>query len=413
MPSTKISALTSGATPQAGDLHVLARGTTNRKLTTAELFSEELPDLAALQTKIDDAELIAGRWYSVNDSNVDGDLLFLATGSNTISSHGYIKSGSWTYAATFNVTNLGSAAVLLHDVEGQIIQRSTCTDWPLNNGSFTHNYVVGSVYESAKIITRSTIHTSNFYDPLLTLTSCTAHGAYFNTGNVNTNDFTFYNCTFNSCEMVNQGGASVSNSHFQNVRVIFQNNPTVNNLTIIGKTEAEDTLTYLIDGSIQSQVENLWAGTVIGDPINGSSTVSMIVNYSNDDTSNLGTYEIGLEGLNVGAQLVVGVFKFPPMTIPQYVGSTVMLTYIQGANGTYATLNHPIRLVKLADPDFSTILCGFTTLANSWDQPCWYHGKTAKVGELSYAGSFVEIFQQINTDGFPSLFVKYGAHYDY
>lgn len=465
MPSKKISQLTAATTPLGNDLHVLARGTTNRKITTENLFSEPISFTAfgALQSA---SSLIAGRWYRVTACGYDlnQEVLVLATAPNQYSPR-IVWLTTGTDPVECDATALNADFIRYYDSQGNDYGRywqamasvppiGIGTNWQHNTvedmstciflGSFT-GLVIGNYFNSSAIEFSSyqilysrftnyndsnrstnsllTIENCNFIDVTLTDSSkdCTILFKNCNFKNVSVNlngnnatinlvNLTLENCLLNILNQVDFKYSSASNTSLD-----INTSAIVENLHITG--ESIVSTNYQIDGTYQPQVLNNWAGTVVAIGAsdqgaahrNGFSTVRMLI-PSNDSGTNIpGTYDTASETITLPDNSPVGVFL-----LANFDDGTVYAPSIISAAFRY--LQHTIEIGTLAT--FTTGKIEFdltnTRAATPANKILHYHGVTAKVGELKSPLDFVRLAARQNPASFNDYFwtLEYGVHFD-
>lgn len=466
MPSSKISALTAATAPLTTDLHVLARGTTNRKITTANLFSEAISFTAfsALQSA---SNLIAGRWYRVTFCGYDLSqevlvlatapdqwsprIIWLTTGSDPVECdtnalnadfNRYYDSQGNDYGRYFQamagLPPIGSGSTWQHNM---VEDMSTCAF----SGNFSNGYSVGSYYNSSTInfetcsvyYSRLTNYTDNFRTSSSTMTidncnfldvslndsskNCTILFENCNFKNVQISldgdnvlielvNLTLENCVLNIVEQVQFKYSSARNTSLD-----INTNAIVENLHITGESIASTY--YEIDGTYQGQVLNNWAGTVVAigatdagaSHRNGFSTVRMVIPSNNSGNNIPGTYDTGTETITLPDHSPVGVFLLANFDDAATYSPSII-------SAAFRYLQHKIEIGTVAT--FTTGKIDFdlsnTRAATPPNKILHYHGVTAKVGELKSPLDFVRLAARQNPDSLSDYIwtLEYGVHFD-
>ena len=411
MPSAKISALTAATAPLGTDLHVLARGSSNRKLTTDLLFQETMT-LAAFQAAAAGSTLIAGRWYRVTGTAA-GTAYLLATSTSAYSPEGYLDySGSFGLVVFGN--GLSNTPTLYVDEFGQSIYCLGATGpnpWQTNSPYFVGNSVysvtVNPLSYSAGILSalNSTIKGAVLAHPGLSLFNCELVAANI------VNDGGGTALLINTTKLVNASinddgqGGSIANCNFYNCNVNLVGGPNINGLTIYGGAGAS----YTIDAAVEPYVQNSWAGVVHYGEAFGSSTVRAIMGWS-AGTTQQSTADADGAAVYFAENSPIGIYELADFdgTGSYNPGDAFGLNVFNG------TLLHPVKL-QVNQMSLGTEV-DLVTVTNqsgaaSTDLVA-YHGITPKVHQLFVAPNYVEIMQKPNNDGSTCYFLKYGAHYD-
>lgn len=444
MPSTKISALTSATAPGVNDLHVLAIGSTNKKITTGVLFHETLTRSAFL-TKVSGSSLIAGRWYRVTGCGVTNNLtaLVLATQANKYAREMYLDHATYG-AVPASWVDLTQFPNVLREADGNEYRNYYDIDgtFPaLNTGNYFHNCVFDartgltlSGVDSCEIAAtffqgifnlQDTVGVNNVFfqstvdnseGGTLNLTNC-----HFNTSTFSKSeaDVSITNVELDNATLIIQGTDNVyiSNCRFSNCIVYIKNGAVVDSLTINGKptTSLSMTTTYEIDGAQQSWVLDNWAGIVEADyrgenPLattGGRSTVRAILRESPT---------AGEPGWDRNAGRIT---LFPSASV---VGQYYLDTPSNGNNTwtfdeVLSSADHTQHAIEIRWRGYSgnTVKFNFYDYTNGPNplQIFKYHGVTNKVGELKQVVDYVRLYSNYNTpNGDPCWQLVWGAHHD-
>lgn len=442
MPSAKISALTAATTPLATDLHVLARSTTNRKITTAALFFETLTYTQFID-KVVNGELIAGRWYEVTEAGYDLQqvIAVLATASNNWSPR-VIWLSSPNDPVECDAENLNQDFSRYYDSKGNDYERyhqiggtmppigagsswshnridnaSNCSfqdpiGAPINFCTFDGgNYQMTMLTATSCEFIGSTIY--NQYGYGLTMNRCRLKNSYIDNQIDGPNSTTIINTELHNCTLTIIGTLDIqlNNSRFENCTVSILNGAVVDGLTIIGKGDGQTY--YTIDGNLQGQVYANWAGTVIAEETisnphrSGLSTVRM--DLIRDNTGNPGTYDSVSKEVFLPENSVVGVYVFKDLE----TDTNYQVDYLyQGSQYYY----HPITFNVCCSIGIGTLAFNMENqqvAATVDDKMIYYHGKTNKVGQLRRPCDYVTFQKLENTEtGSFCWYLMYGAHYD-
>jgi hypothetical protein len=434
MASKKISELTNATTPTRTDLHVLARGTTNRNITTADLFQESMT-LTEFETKRVANGLIAGRWYRVTEcgSGSDRAVRVLAIENNQYSRQVVLENLTTgpTWCDWFDLT---VNPAMVTDANGNRYERyydggvfpplNVLPGWSGNfvdgsegNITFTGadncyvnacEFLWGSYNVYASSIQHSRFENSTLYN---------VNESPLNMNRVDVNYSTINNSaenvvTLNQVYLLNtilnlEGGSEITlaNSRFENVTVHLRNGANVNGLTIFGKkTDLDESIVYIIDGNYQDQVYDQWAGMVIADRYAGTSTVRAYTR-KNDTEAPL-TYDPTSKRLFLPTQSPIGeVLLFT---------DTTALCSVENILLPNEQLWHEIRLNKLEGSAGSFELTFTTEVDASYStQVIVYHGAGAKLGQL-YSPTDFAVIKSFYSGvlGAPAWFIVDGQHYD-
>lgn len=464
MPSAKISALTAATTPLTTDLHVLARSTTNRKITTAALFYETLT-FTQFIAKVTNGELIAGRWYEVTECGHDLQqvIAVLATASNNWSPR-VIWLSCPNDPVQCDAENLNQEFTRYYDSKGNNYERyhqssgdlppigagsswsnnrvdnsSTCTFQNPVGANVNFNYFSGcSINFAGYTINNSQLSGYNDNNrnsnSLLTITNCELTDISLNdqtkdstitlincnfknvgldfTGDVVTIDL--INLTLENCTLTIIDGNLFSYSSAQNCSLIIARDAVVENLHVTGASIGDTS--YTIDGDLQSQVLNNWSGTVVAQGSSdgggahraGFSTVRMLLPSSGSGTNIIGTYDTTSETIVLPDYSPVGIFLLANLD------ETVVYTPNSVLSAAFY-LQHQIQLATLTE--FSTGMIDIdmrnTQASTGANAILYYHGKTIKVGQLKSPLDFVRLTARLNPSTLDySWILEYGAHYD-
>lgn len=434
MASTKISALASGAPVLPSDLHVLARSGTNKKLPTADLFSETLT-LAAFETKRAASGLVAGRWYRVTGCGPDSDktLQVQATAPNEYSRHVLWESGFGPVRADW--LGLTEWPKLVEDWQG-----NRYGNWfaggsfpPFNQGTWENNWLDGSEgnltvtnFESGQSwgcrLEGGTYAYNNLLTNETTLRKSTLTnniGSYWElqrcevldgsalTNNVDGPNLNVRGCTFKNAEVVFGGDVetTVTNCRFENVHLTITNGATVDGLTILGKViDGEDTPSYTIDGNYQTSVINNWAGVVVADRYRGSSTVRARVRESSG--TNPFDYNLSAKTVYLPDSSVVGIYELSS----DFFG----VREVQIILDPNSDLWHRVQFCR--NPETAARFTVITTTENDLGQVGEVvkpHGASTKLGQLWSSADFIvgrSVFS--GSIGDRVWFIVEGEHFD-
>jgi hypothetical protein len=432
--SSKISQLTSATAAAGSDLHVLARGNSNRKITTALLFEETVTRAAFLQLQAE-SKLIAGRWYKVTGVGEDNNLTVhvQATAVNVWHQETILETTWGNVWATFGV-NLDEPPISVTDAGGNTILawQSTIPMLPLNQGNIQGNWLqfAGTTLSNADACD-SILH-SRFgpgtYDLMLAnVQECNVERSYISNdgvtpvllvnvdlldstlavsgeAQVDISDSRIATATLNC-----QGETIIENCVFENVTVTFLNQARVRNLRIYGLPNGDTQTTYVIDGDFNTLALDDWAGTVLAHPQFGSSTVRM--KLTADDTTADGTYNPTDGNVYLPYGSPVGVFLLN--NTGDYTDENIPLTLVNFPSyypwhpvrfGWYDNLNHNKAVFQM--------LNSLGDVGNN-SELVTYHGRTNKVGELLELADWVEFRATYNSAiGGLGWCCVYGCHYD-
>lgn len=422
MPSLKISALTNGVTAAGADLHVVARGGVNRKLTTLDVFAETL-DLAAFQTKASAGQLIPGRTYRVTGVTGGGDAVAVADSPSTVQNVTNLElPGGTLVAALWSTGGFWDPPLIIWDSYGQEIRQWDATNsWPLNSSGFRRNLVYSAIYNGpaypgggAVNVQECEIMTSLIQHAGLYLYQCHLSTSTITSAGGTPTQLQLTDCTLQNCQLLDTDdkGGTLTNCHFENVVVQLKNNPTVTGLRIFGKTNSANSpaIIYEIDGTYQSQVVNEWSGTVVADEIFGSSTVTFLMNWTAGADTTPGTLNPDSSFVNYLPASPVGVYLMPTFTGSDNYspGDPFELQYFTGPT------NHPLMLrVENMTAGTQPSLKLYAAQTGLTGQQCSeYHGITTKVHQLFHRNCWVEMYYGPAADDIAHWFLKTGAHYD-
>lgn len=444
MASTKISALASGTTAATSDAFVVARAGNNKKLTTAQVFTETLT-LAAFTTLQTSDLLVPERTYRVTGCGAAANLTLHVTASDLNS----------YYLQTALEHNLGTVQAWFHDAkldeDPEVLVDA--------HGNQYDGYYAAAVGDRVTL-NLPTVRGCRFEYPqlevfnpnahaqlkecaflganVLNFKNLTAQGSRFSNVSLNNpkNDYVFvvnsnlrdstvtvdgdgtYGCYLTDCDFKNatlalDSGDDVQLTHcrFENCQVNISGGVNVVGLTILGRSYGDGVPSYTIDGAYQSAVVDNWSGTVVADARGlGSSNVAMKVAWNN--AGGLGTW--GYSGSAASVRLPldspIGIFE-----LEEFTGSSVTKSF-PGPENAERYPFHKVRLKWRTNSGKNTLKFNFATTEgalNLDNETLSYHGVTNKVGELLSVNAWVDL-QAVNSlaPSGKSWALVYGTHYD-
>ena len=445
MPSTKISALAAATAPAVADLHVLATGGTNKKITTALLFHETLTRSAFL-TKVSGSALIAGRWYRVTGCGAANNLtaLVLATKANAYAREMFLDHATYGAVSAF-WQDLTANPAVLHDsagntyrdyygIQGTLPALNTdanfrnCTldgevgldltgpdQCSYSNTHFAGTFALQASGGSDNVLLSSVI--DNSAGGGLALNRCQLTGSVVTKENC---DAVLSNVELDNATLIITGTSQVTitNSRFSNCTVYVRNGAIVDSLIIQGKpmTSTGYATSYEVEGNLQNWVYDNWAGVVTAE--GGTNLTSRATTYGTSSVRAL-LREDPAEGDSGWDRTTGRIYLFPANSV---VGQYYLATPTAGSNtwtinDVVDALNHTQHAVELRMESYSgnTVkldLLDYTAVGETY-HVAKYHGATNKVGELKQNWDFVRLYANLNLPlGDVCWQLIWGAHYD-
>lgn len=446
MSSTKISALAAATAPAVADLHVLATGGTNKKITTALLFHETLTRSAFL-TKVSGSALIAGRWYRVTGCGAANNLtaLVLATKANAYAREMFLDHATYGAVSAFWQDLTANPAVLqdsagntyrdYYGIAGTLPALNTdanfrnCTlDGEVgldltgpDSCNFSNSHFNGTFLLQASAGTNNTFLASvvdNSAGGGMTVDGCQLTSSSIQKDD--NCDVVLSNVELDNATLIITGTSQVTitNSRFSNCTLYVRNGATVDSLIIQGKPMSSTgyATSYEVEGNLQNWVYDNWAGVVIAE--GGTNLTSRATTYGTSSVRALLREDpaSGESGWDRGTGRIT---LFPTNSV---VGQYYLATPTAGSNtwtftDVYDSLGHTQHAIELRMESYSgnTVkldLLDYTAVGDTW-HVAKYHGTTNKVGELQQNWDFVRLYANLNLPlGDVCWQLIWGAHYD-
>ena len=406
MANLKTSQEINGAPSTASDLIRIARGNNNYSLNLYDINIERI-NYSSFVYKINNGLLIADKIYQIFNfptTIVDGyteiELYVKAINNYYISDVAYWgdMNGFWEFhhynfqfshgiSPYGSVCFLNSANVIVRSWNkygGKLYFAKNCVFKELNGNDLQvygpANYNLQNViFEGGELGSSNT-------DTITIRDSHIVNSNLYNAGS--SGGVAITNCYFenSSPQFKTFGGTSViyvMHSKFISCSLNIGAGVTINTLFIYGKYPNP---VFKFDSQFQSKVVNGYAGMVVCDGFSGYSTVQMKIPYNATN---------GIEGswnssfIELPEYSCVGTFL-----LEEHPTTTNGTFTIIGVNRGYYNSSHKIKIKPFAHTKLNTY--NFTlkttqaTITSTYDILA-YHGATAKVGQLKFKNSYVEL----------------------
>lgn len=270
------------------DLFRIARGGTNYKLESSNIFMESIT-VNELATRATSNNLVPGRKYTITDAGSSGNtsVVITATSSGTYSTANHFTGSGANTSGSFVSMNQGLGAInCVIDSNGNIIQNANYSfegskslitgvgyfNATTGGGLFTSHVIGGGFQLGANSITNSTITNSTIvYDnSLVGISGCT-----------------ITDCTIQLINGASLSGCTIIGSGVSSCSYVFDAATLSNQTIIAGKySSAEYSLRNGIDFNPGTKTLTLpantnWVGTFLLDNFTGSETLEFIDGNTN------------------------------------------------------------------------------------------------------------------------------------